>query len=410
MWCQNNMEQIPATLNTSEKARKYHFLPRKSILVLRNNSTASPLNAQWLATLMAAENELENHPRYEHRGEQVGRQTEAEGHRKSLHRTGSEQEQDDGGHDRRYVGVDNGCPSVSETLFHRRGRRLAMAQLLANTLEDQDVGVHAHADGEDHTRNSRQGQGGSAVAEESQQDNQVQDQAQVGVDAGGVVVEKHKDQHRDHADDRCPHTLADGIGAQRWSHRDLLQILDSRRQRAGAQRQRQVLGLLRTEGAGNAALIVNLLLDGGHRLYFVIEHHRQLVPYVGRGKRGEAPAAVSGQGEIDIGTAILIAAAIGGTQIGAAHRRRAADEPVHLSSFLRILRVWSGAFHQEGVRRKHAAVVLHGRLLVGIGPLDRLPDLQHGGGLHNLFHAGRIVHARQLHQDMVVGPGLTAKL
>ena len=36
----------PATLKISEKARKYHFLPRKSILVLRNNSTASPLNAQ----------------------------------------------------------------------------------------------------------------------------------------------------------------------------------------------------------------------------------------------------------------------------------------------------------------------------------------------------------------------------
>src|ERR1039457_1152835 len=99
------MEQIPATLKTSEKARKYHFLPRKSILVLRNNSTASPLNAQWLATLMAAGNELENHPRYEHRGEQVGRQTEAEGHRKSLHRTGSEQEQDDGGHANRNPGM-----------------------------------------------------------------------------------------------------------------------------------------------------------------------------------------------------------------------------------------------------------------------------------------------------------------
>src|SRR5271170_4870033 len=39
MWCQNNMENKPATLNTSEKARKYHFFPRKSMLVLRKNST-----------------------------------------------------------------------------------------------------------------------------------------------------------------------------------------------------------------------------------------------------------------------------------------------------------------------------------------------------------------------------------
>src|SRR5271163_141695 len=38
MWCQNNIEKTPATLNTREKARKYHFLPRKSMLVLRKNS------------------------------------------------------------------------------------------------------------------------------------------------------------------------------------------------------------------------------------------------------------------------------------------------------------------------------------------------------------------------------------
>src|SRR5580700_938382 len=38
MPCQNNMEHKPATLKTREKARKYHFLPRKSMLVLRKNS------------------------------------------------------------------------------------------------------------------------------------------------------------------------------------------------------------------------------------------------------------------------------------------------------------------------------------------------------------------------------------
>src|SRR5258708_32015139 len=39
MWCQKSMENTPATLNSSEKARKYHFLPRKSMLGLRKNST-----------------------------------------------------------------------------------------------------------------------------------------------------------------------------------------------------------------------------------------------------------------------------------------------------------------------------------------------------------------------------------
>src|SRR5450755_2823920 len=41
--CQKKMDKSPATLNTSEKARKYHFLPRKSMFVFLKNSTASPL-------------------------------------------------------------------------------------------------------------------------------------------------------------------------------------------------------------------------------------------------------------------------------------------------------------------------------------------------------------------------------
>jgi hypothetical protein len=38
MPCQNAMESTPATLKISEKVRKYHFFPRKSMFVLRKNS------------------------------------------------------------------------------------------------------------------------------------------------------------------------------------------------------------------------------------------------------------------------------------------------------------------------------------------------------------------------------------
>ena len=61
MPCQKKIENSPATLKISEKARKYHFLPRKSMLVLRKNSTASPLNTQSLATLVAIEDGVKNH-------------------------------------------------------------------------------------------------------------------------------------------------------------------------------------------------------------------------------------------------------------------------------------------------------------------------------------------------------------
>jgi hypothetical protein len=42
------MENTPATLNTNEKARKYHFLPRKSMFGFRKNSTLS-LNPSFAA-------------------------------------------------------------------------------------------------------------------------------------------------------------------------------------------------------------------------------------------------------------------------------------------------------------------------------------------------------------------------
>src|ERR1700730_7245458 len=128
MWCQNNMESKPATLKISEKARKYHFFPRKSILVLRKNSTGlfSPLsiydlarssdciigrlchlkqspnheitqlfnslNAERFSTLLPAEHPVENETRHKNRGEQVREQTESERGRESFHRTGTKDE------------------------------------------------------------------------------------------------------------------------------------------------------------------------------------------------------------------------------------------------------------------------------------------------------------------------------
>src|SRR5215471_12172510 len=105
MPCQNSIENTPATLNTSEKARKYHFLPRKSMLVLVNSCTASPLNAQRLATLVAVENAVEDDARDEYRRKQIGQKTKAQRHGKPANRAGSEQEQYDRRDDSGYVRI-----------------------------------------------------------------------------------------------------------------------------------------------------------------------------------------------------------------------------------------------------------------------------------------------------------------
>src|SRR5271165_4596092 len=126
MWCQKKIENSPAMLKISEKARKYHFLPRKSMFVLRKNSTANPLDAQSLATLVAIEDGVENNARNKNRSEQVGQKTKAQGHGKSAHRARSKQEQDDGRHNRRDVSIDNGDPGLAETLVNRGSWRLAV--------------------------------------------------------------------------------------------------------------------------------------------------------------------------------------------------------------------------------------------------------------------------------------------
>src|SRR5689334_15759727 len=98
MWCQNSMERMPATLKISENPRKYHFLPRKSIFVLRKNSTLSTfeLDTQSFAPLFAGQNRIENHAGNKNCREQVCQQTEGQRYSEPAHRPGTNKEQNDG--------------------------------------------------------------------------------------------------------------------------------------------------------------------------------------------------------------------------------------------------------------------------------------------------------------------------
>src|SRR5205809_6383248 len=66
MPCQKNIESTPATLKISEKARKYHFQPKKLMFVLRKNSTLlgflKTSDTQGLSSLLARENGVKNYP------------------------------------------------------------------------------------------------------------------------------------------------------------------------------------------------------------------------------------------------------------------------------------------------------------------------------------------------------------
>ena len=59
---------------------------------------------------------------------------------------------------------------------------------------------------------------------------------------------------------------------------------------------------------------------------------------------------------------------------------------------------------QHCVGREHAAIGLVRGLFIGVRlpVVQGLPDFQHGGGLHDLFHASRVIHARQLDQNLIL--------
>jgi len=50
-----------------------------------------------------------------------------------------------------------------------------VAQFLADALEDEDVGIHAHADGQDDAGDARKRQHGSGHREKCQEDDQVEE-------------------------------------------------------------------------------------------------------------------------------------------------------------------------------------------------------------------------------------------
>src|SRR5271157_83445 len=267
-WCQNNSDSTPDTLKMSENPRKYHFFPSQSIFTCRNSSTkffpqglkpriipilaarlkpcpfktSAPQgsrrkssNRERFSALLAIDVRIEDDARDEDRGKQVGQEPEGECHRESAHRSGAENEENrrrnNGGH----VRIDNGRPGVREALIDGHHGRLARTHLLAYALEDEHVRVDAHTDGQDDARNAGQSQRGAGVSHEAKQNDQVEEERKVSIDAGSAIVDQHEDHNGQHADDRGHHALTDGVGAERWAYGALLQVVERGRERTGVE-------------------------------------------------------------------------------------------------------------------------------------------------------------------------------
>ena len=115
---------------------------------------------------------------------------------KPLHRSGAELVKDGGRQRRGDVRVDDGAPGVAEALVDRGADGLAAIEFLADALEDQEVRVDRHTDGEHEAGDARQREHGAEPGQHRQREERVEHQAEHREHAAEPVVDDH-DQHDD---------------------------------------------------------------------------------------------------------------------------------------------------------------------------------------------------------------------
>ena len=164
-----------------------------------------------------------------------------------------------------------------------------------------------------------------------------------------------------------------------------------RRQRAGAQQDREIVRLLDREAAGNLARAAeDRLADHRRGDHLVVEHDRERAPDVLLRHLREPARAVDVELEGDDRLAgALVEARLRVGQVFARHQDALFDHVV-------LSAVFGGAFQKLGLRR-HASLL---RLLGADRHVDQ-PERQLRGLADELDQALRIGKARHLHQNAV---------
>src|SRR5262245_24894851 len=143
------MPARPTTITITDAVTQIFHLPMKSILVPgRMISKGMPLLDRELGHGTVTGMEVVEAPREHERREDARDDAHRERHGEALDRSGAVLEQHQRGDQRRRVRVEDRPEGLLEAGGDGRARRAPGAELLADALEDDDVRVHRHADGE----------------------------------------------------------------------------------------------------------------------------------------------------------------------------------------------------------------------------------------------------------------------
>ena len=143
-----------------------------------------------------------------------------------------------------HVRVEDGLEAKRVARVDRGAHGLAEADLLLDALEDDDVGVGRHPDGEDQAGDARQRHRDRDDVEEPPEQDAVDDEREVGDQSEEAVEDEHVQEDQDEAGDAGDERLVQGVLAERRRHLLLVGRLELDRQGAGVEDEGEILGLL----------------------------------------------------------------------------------------------------------------------------------------------------------------------
>ena len=109
------------------------------------------------------------------------------------------------------VGVEDCRISVLVTVCNSRLNHLAGSHFFADTLVDKYVSIHRHTYRKYHTCDTRESENSTKRCHNTEDEEEVANQSNVGNDTSLVVVENHVDKYEDESDDERVHTRVDSL-------------------------------------------------------------------------------------------------------------------------------------------------------------------------------------------------------
>ena len=166
--------------------------------------------------------------------------------------TRTEHIEDDTRDDRRQVRVEDSRESVVVTSGHGLLDAFSSTQLFLDALIDEHVGIHRRTERQHHTGNTAHREGSLERGQDSQGEEDIDKQCQVGHHTRNDVVHHEHIKHQQHeGDDERHDTLLNRLSAERRTHHFFLHDAGGSRHTTRLQRVGQVFGFLNREVTGN---------------------------------------------------------------------------------------------------------------------------------------------------------------